>query len=962
MRIALPRLPLPLSCNSSPFKPIQATVTHHLPLADGRTLAFTEYGSPTGHPLLYFHGYPSSGREASAIHALAQGHNLRIISPDRPGFGQSTFQPSRRIADWPADVSALTRHLGIPRFAVLGCSGGGPYAVACAHALPNVLSAVGVFAGGGPWSAGTRDIGFTRRLTAWASVRWPRVLGVVFDVVVGGMWWVARTRVVSRMIENWLEKSAVDVEEKTVPVSERRVQLLEMVFGGFAQGTAAAVQEARLLSQDWGVRCEEVKYDRILIWHGTRDVNSPIRLTRWMAERLPHAVLREWDENHYTMGHRIDEALGELVEEIRSKEVLDDLENAHPHGNWEDFYLALGKFLDTPSEYHIDRTPTTAKKQDRSERSEAAHTNTQGTELGQLYIARGAPSFFGNSYFGHQVAARMIHESAPDLPPMSLLSSKDSFQSFRNDSGPFSQVWDLLGLLPRSKITVDRLIERFLTEVNWAVDTVHAETFRAQFAEFWGRKFGFDEIAGVDLRWLALLFIILAFSVLLERPATPSPEKRRESEEASLRFYWAARRAIVISPSFHGESLDLVRAGLMVTRYLLYTRQVAESWLTISFAMRMAQAQGMHVDGEKWGLSPKATETRRRLWANLYMLDKTIALALGRPYAISDHMCLIQAPENIWLDNVPDEQSAMVTSNPLSDPTPSAITLIGHGLAKIAGEIQDRCFGLYPAAYDVVVEMDEKLVAWKEQLPAYFALDSADTSLDSSRAFLPWHRLSLHSAFHFARITLHRPYLLRESITNRFRLSHEACISSASSDLKMRLRALTYGTAENMRWTLGTHNMFNSALILGIIAVRRPNAAQTAGILEDLDEYCEKLRKDPWLNEFGLAEVKVVELCVARTRGFSRGSGDVHRQDEQSPSVGAVPVSEVQGSGPSSAPVLSAIDPSMDISAVDAPTHPPESSPDMMWPAIWEDQNFAFPDAADLETWEHMISEIAYHM
>ena len=111
-----------------------------------------------------------------------------------------------------------------------------------------------------------------------------------------------------------------------------------------------------------------------------------------------------------------------------------------------------------------------------------------------------------------------------------------------------------------------------------------------------------------------------------------------------------------------------------------------------------------------------------------------------------------------------------------------------------------------------------------------------------------------------------------------------------------------------------------------------------------------------------IGAVKVVELCIARTRGFTRGSGDVHRQDDQSLSVDAVPVSEVQGSGQSSAPLLSAIDPSMDISAVDASTHPPGSSPDMIWPAIWEDQNFAFPDAADLETWEHMISEIAYHM
>ncbi|KAJ5332167.1 uncharacterized protein N7506_005950 [Penicillium brevicompactum] len=576
--------------------------------------------------------------------------------------------------------------------------------------------------------------------------------------------------------------------------------------------------------------------------------------------------------------------------------------------------------------------------------------DTQGTELGQLYIARGAPSFFGNSYFGHQVAARMIQESAPDLPPMSLLSSKDSLQSFRNDSGPFSQVWDLLGLLPRNKVTVDRLIERFLTEINWAIDTVHPKTFRSQFAEFWARKFGFDEIAGVDLRWLALLFIILAYSVLLDSSSTTSPEKRKESEEASLRFYWAARRAIVISPSFHGESLDLVRAGLMVTRYLLYTRQAAESWLTISFAMRMAQAQGMHIDGEKWGLSRKATETRRRLWSNLYLLDKTIALALGRPYAISDHMCLIKAPENVWLDGLTDEQSDLEKVHPLSHPTMSTVTLLGSGLAKIAGEIQDRCFGLYPASYDVVIEMDNKLVAWKQQLPSYFSVENPDLSIDELHEFLPWHRLYLHSAFHFARITLHRPYLLRESITNRFSLSHEACISSASADLKVRLKSLNYGTAENMRWTLGTHNMFNSAFILGIIAVRRPHSPQTAAILNDLEEYCERLRKDVWLNEFGLAEVKVVELCIIRTARFAQTADQPGEQAPMnSPEVVPDFVTQERERHP-----LMPTPINLDSDVLGA-------SPDMIWPAVWEDQNFAFPQAADLETWEQMISEIAYH-
>ncbi|KAJ5609938.1 hypothetical protein N7510_006657 [Penicillium lagena] len=593
----------------------------------------------------------------------------------------------------------------------------------------------------------------------------------------------------------------------------------------------------------------------------------------------------------------------------------------------------------------------------------AAPADTQGTELGQLYIARGAPTFFGNSYFGHQVAARMIHESAPDLPPMSLLSTNDSLQSFRNDSGPFSQVWDLLGLLPRNKMTVDRLIERFLTEINWTIDTVHPGTFKSQFEEFWGRKFGFDEIAGVDLRWLALLFIILAFGVLLDGSETLSQEKRKEREEASLRFYWASRRAIVISPSFHGESLDLVRAGLMVTRYLLYTRQVAESWLTISFAMRMAQAQGMHIDGEKWGLSRKATEIRRRLWGNLYMLDKAIALALGRPYAISDHMCLVHAPENIWLDDLTDEQSSTVTVQSLNNPTPSSVTLLGNGLAKIAGEIQDRCFGLYPASYAVVTEMDEKLVAWKKRLPAHLSLDDPDFSWDDSNAFLPWHRLYLHSAFHFARITLHRPYLLRESITNHFHLSHEACISSASSDLKIRLDSLTYGTAENMRWTLGTHNMFNSALILGIIAVRRPNDPQTAAILIDLQKYCERLRKDVWLNEFALAEVKVVELCIARTKGFNRATDQLgHEPHMESMDTVLDITSHGSHSGEHSNGMMAADTIPVGSPALCAfPINSPGYSPNMMWPAIWEDRNFAFPQATDLETWEQMISEIAYH-
>ncbi len=121
--------------------------------------------------------------------------------------------------------------------------------------------------------------------------------------------------------------------------------------------------------------------------------------------------------------------------------------------------------------------------------------------------------------------------------PSGISRGRDSPQSFRDGSSSFTQIWDLLGQLPRQKSTADHLVDIFLTEVNWSLDAVHEKSFRSRYTEFWGRRFGFDDLATVDLRWLALLFIILAFGVLIDTPNPCTPEMQRDREEASLRFY-----------------------------------------------------------------------------------------------------------------------------------------------------------------------------------------------------------------------------------------------------------------------------------------------------------------------------------------------------------------------------------------------------------------------------------------
>src|SRR5215471_15799708 len=111
-------------------------------LAGGRRLGFAEYGEPAGRPVFYCHGWPSCRLEPRAFESTISKLGLRLIAPDRPGYGLSEPRPKRTLSDWAADISNLADQLHIERFDLLGISGGGPYALACAARIPHRLLSV----------------------------------------------------------------------------------------------------------------------------------------------------------------------------------------------------------------------------------------------------------------------------------------------------------------------------------------------------------------------------------------------------------------------------------------------------------------------------------------------------------------------------------------------------------------------------------------------------------------------------------------------------------------------------------------------------------------------------------------------------------------------------------------------------------------------------------------------------
>jgi pimeloyl-ACP methyl ester carboxylesterase len=126
---------------------------HEVATHDGRVLKVLEDGDPEGRPVLVHNGMPNSRLLFAADVRSARRLGVRLISYDRPGYGGSTRQAGRTVADCAEDVRAIAGALGIDRLGAWGISGGGPHAIACAALLPDLVAGVGVLASVAPWGA-----------------------------------------------------------------------------------------------------------------------------------------------------------------------------------------------------------------------------------------------------------------------------------------------------------------------------------------------------------------------------------------------------------------------------------------------------------------------------------------------------------------------------------------------------------------------------------------------------------------------------------------------------------------------------------------------------------------------------------------------------------------------------------------------------------------------------------------
>ena len=267
-------------------------------LPDGRQLGYAQYGSGHGRPFFYFHGMPGSRYECGMLHASAKALNVCIYAVDRPGYGLSGELDNRSLTHWPNDIVALADALGLETFGIIAVSGGGPYALACAHEIPERISSMGIVCGLGPVyePALLSEMRWLARSGFYLAKRSPALLRRLYGQPLSGL--------SRRHPALALRLLAYGIGGADKPVLLRG-DILELLSSSlqesFSQGPLSAVQDVVIYQAPWGFSLTNIRIP-VHLWHGNADHIVPCCHSEFVHSQLAgSALVIVPNEGHFSL-------------------------------------------------------------------------------------------------------------------------------------------------------------------------------------------------------------------------------------------------------------------------------------------------------------------------------------------------------------------------------------------------------------------------------------------------------------------------------------------------------------------------------------------------------------------------------------------------------------------------------------------------------------------------------------
>ena len=272
-------------------------------------------GAADGFPVLYMHGAIGSPlRVSDDLAETIERRRLRWICVQRPGFGRSDRHTRRTMVSFAADVRELSRQLEFERVAILGVSAGGPYALACGYAAPDLVGAVAVCSSLSPVCAQWEvpQLAFHLKHGMRLLGRHPRACTHLLDRMIA----------VARAHPDWL----LAVMRRGAPAPKDRELIEDPEAGNTAingllaaagGGVAGLVEDFLVCSQGWGFPLDGVHVP-VHLWHGLQDKLVPAEHAWQLVSSLPNCrPAFDPDEGHFFFRRRVNEIVTRLVDAAR---------------------------------------------------------------------------------------------------------------------------------------------------------------------------------------------------------------------------------------------------------------------------------------------------------------------------------------------------------------------------------------------------------------------------------------------------------------------------------------------------------------------------------------------------------------------------------------------------------------------------------------------------------------------
>jgi len=280
-------------------------------LKDSRNLAYTEHGDANGKPVIFIHGNPGSRYMRHPDENIVETLGIRMITPDRPGYGLSDFQSGRKLLDFPDDIQQLVDALEIDRFYVLGVSAGGPYVAATAYILQDRVLRGSIVSGAAPFDRGDplEGVNEAYRL-AYRSAKQPAwLLRFLLNIQMR-----SEKRDPGKAWEQVLERAG-QADRHLLYQPEYAEQVRGYRSEAVRNGVKGWVQEAKLVVSPWGFSLKGIRTE-IDLWYGDEDSIVPPPMGHYLNEHIPNTRWHfERGAGHFLFFQKWQEILEALVED-----------------------------------------------------------------------------------------------------------------------------------------------------------------------------------------------------------------------------------------------------------------------------------------------------------------------------------------------------------------------------------------------------------------------------------------------------------------------------------------------------------------------------------------------------------------------------------------------------------------------------------------------------------------------